>query len=80
MQMDLDYVKGILFIRINYLNNKVYNKFIYLKKIINKHKIKYVIVNLNNIKSNSNLISNLLCIRNLLKKWGGKIYIYNVNN
>ena len=73
--MDLEYVKGILFIRIYILNNKIYNKFVYINKVLNKHKIKYVIVNLNNIESNSNLTSNLLCIQELLKKWGGKLYL-----
>lgn len=78
--MDLEYFNGILFIRIKYLDNKTYNKFIYINKVLNKYRIEYVIVNLNNIKRDSNLFNDLLCIRNLLKKWGGKLYLCGVKN
>ena len=81
MQMDLEYVSKILLIRLNIVNKKVYFKLNnYLINILEKHKIKYVILNINNNIINELLIESILNIKNLLDRWDGILYLCEVNN
>lgn len=82
LKMDLEYEKGILFVRLNgNLNNRnIYKINNYLVPVIKKHQIKFVIYNLANLKSISESgIDAILNTKCTLKKHHGKIYLCEVN-
>ena len=83
LKMDLEYEKGILFIRLNGTLNAKNNYKInnYLVPVIKKHQIKNVIFNLKNLKSISESgIDAILNTKCTIKKNKGKIYLCEVNN
>lgn len=82
LKMDLEYEGGILFIRLKGMLNRRNNHKInnYLVPVLTKHKIKYVIYNLSNLKgideSGIDAILNTKCV---VKRNKGKIYLCEVN-
>ena len=83
LKMDLEYQKGILFIRLDgNLNRKnSYKINNYLVPVITKHKIKYVIYNLDKLKSiDESGIDALLNTKCKVRKNKGKIFLCKVNN
>lgn len=82
LKMDLEYERGILFIRLKgQLNSKSSYKINrYLIPVINKHKIKYIIYNLFNLKSiDQSGINAILNTKYAIKQQKGKIYLCKVN-
>lgn len=82
LKMDMEYKKGILFIRLDgsLTRKKVYKINNYIVPVINKHKIKYVIYNLKNLKSfDESGYYAFLNTKCTLKKNKGKLYFCSVN-
>lgn len=83
LKMDLEYVEGILFVRLKgrlcrKTNYKIHN---YLAPVLVKHKIKYVIYNFRYLKSiDETGIDAILSTKCAVKKNKGKIYLCEVNN
>lgn len=83
LKMDLEYKGGILFIRLDgILNRKTSYKINnYVIPIINKHHIKYIIYNLENIKEIDNYgIDAIINTKLSLKKNNGKLLLCKLNN
>ena len=82
LKMDLEYKKGILFVKLEgILNNKTSNKiYNYLIPVLKKHQIKYVVYNLAKLKdiSESGIDAILMC-KCIMKKYKGIIYLCKVN-
>lgn len=82
LKMDLEYERGILFIRLegNLIRKNNYKINNYIIPILNKHKIKYVIYNLKNLKSiDESGIDSILNTKCIVKKNKGKIFLCEVN-
>ena len=82
LKMDLEYVEGILFVRLNgTLNNKTGSKISnYLTPILKKHKIKFLVYNLEHIKSIDETGTDaILSTKCTIKRNKGKIYFCKVN-
>lgn len=77
--MELEYIKGILLVKLNYLNNNTYQKMHYIYEVLNKHDISNVIINLNNIKCNSIFKEILLNLNEFMKERGKYLYLKNIN-
>jgi len=78
LKMDLEYEEGILFVRLRGVLNKRVNYKInnYLIPVLSKHKIKYVIYNLSNLKSiDESGIDAILHTKCTVRKNKGKIYL-----
>lgn len=83
LKMDMEYEVGILFIRLKgILNRRVSYKINnYLVPVISKHKIKYVIFNLGNLKSiDESGVDAILNTKCVVKRNKGKIYLCEVNS
>lgn len=83
LKMDLEYERGIIFVRLKGVLNKkcVYKINNYICPVIKKHKIKYLIYNLENLKEIDEIgIDSILATKCLIKNNKGKIYLCNVNN
>ncbi len=78
--MELEYVKKTLFIRINAINKKIFNKFNYINSLLDKDGIKSIVINLNNKKSNYFLTDSILCLNESIKERRKKLYLVGVNN
>ena len=78
--MELEYVKNTLFIRINTINKKIFNKFNYINSLLNKDDIERIVINLNNIKSNYFLTDSILSLNESIKERRKKLYLVEVNN
>lgn len=82
LKMDLEYVGSILFARLDgsltrRTSYKINN---YLLPLILKHKIKYVIYNLENLKSiDESGVDAILNTKVAIKKMKGKIYLCELN-
>lgn len=82
LKMDLEYKSGILFIRLEgkltkRSNHKIYN---YINPVLIKHKIKYVIYNLEKLKLIDEYGTDaILSSKCMVKKNKGKIYLCNVS-
>lgn len=82
LKMDLEYEGGILFIRLKgTLNRRVSYKINnYIVPVINKHKIKKIIYNLNELKSiDESGVDAILNTKCAVKRNKGKIYLCEVN-
>ncbi len=83
LKMDLEYVEGILFIRLDgsltrRSSYKIYN---YLGPVIKKHRIKNLIYNLKDLKSiDETGIDSILHTKCLVRKNQGKILLCEVND
>lgn len=83
LKMDLEYVEGILFIRLDgsltrRSSYKIYN---YLGPVIKKHSIKNLIYNLKDLKSiDETGIDSILHTKCLVRKNQGKILLCEVND
>lgn len=83
LKMDLEYIKEILFIRLDgkltkKTNHKLYN---YIIPALVKHKIKYVVYNLKDLKEIDEIgIDTILNSKCKVKRNGGKVYLCEVNN
>ena len=83
LKMNLEYESGVLFVRMNGTLNKRFTRKInyYLIPLIKKHKIKNVILNLNELygidESGINAIINMKSIMKCIK---GKLYLLNSDN
>ena len=78
LKMDLEYEKGILFVRLNgVLNNKSSYKINnYIIPVINKHNLKKVIFNLKDLKSlDTSGIYSILNTKCTMKKNKGQMYL-----
>ena len=83
LKMDLEYHKGILFIRLkgNLVRKTNYKINNYIVPVIVKHKIKYVIYNLKDLKSiDESGIDAILNTKCKIRKNKGIIYLCNVSN
>ena len=78
--MELEYVKKTLFIIINSINKKIFNKFNYINSLLDKDGIKSIVINLNNKKSNYFFINSILCLNESIKERRKKLYLVGVNN
>ena len=82
LKMDMEYDRGILFIRLKGLLNrkssyKIYN---YLVPVISKHKIKNVILNFYDLKSiDESGVDAILNTKCAIKRNKGKLYLCEVN-
>ena len=82
LKMDLEYVQGILFVRLKgkLLNRNKYKIFNYLNPIIKKHNIKYLVYNLHDLSGIDEIgIDAILSTKCTIKKQKGKIYLCKVN-
>ncbi len=82
LKMDLEYEKGVFFVRLNgnLTRKKTYKINNYLVPVIKKHQIKYVICNLENVKIIDEAgVDALLHVKCALKKHLGKIFLCGVN-
>ena len=81
LRMDLEYKSGILFIRlegslVRRTNYKINN---YISPVLSKHKIKFVIYNLGNLKSiDESGIDAILNTKCIVKRNKGKVYLCEV--
>ena len=81
LKMDLEYDKEVLFVRLNgNFDKKGCSKInYYLIPILTKHKIKYLIYNLANLKSISELgVDAILNSKCIIKKNNGKIFLCQI--
>ncbi len=82
LKMDLEYEKGILFIRLDgFLNRKVSYKINnYLVPVLKKHQIKYVIYNLAKLQNiDESGIDAILNTKCTIRKNKGKLYLCEVS-
>ena len=82
LKMDLEYVGGILFVRLDgTLNSKTSSKISnYLTPILKKHQIKFLVYNLERLKSIDETGTDaILSTKCTIKKSHGKIYLCKVN-
>ena len=81
--MDLEYKSKILFIRLDgkLVRRTIYKINNYIMPVLIKHKIKYVVYNLKNLKSiDEQGIDAILNTKCQIKKNKGKIYLCEVKN
>ena len=82
LKMDLEYERGILFIRLKGTLNRrsCYKINNYIVPVLSKHKIKNVIYNLSELKSiDESGIDAILNTKCVVKRNKGKIYLCEVN-
>jgi len=82
LKMDLEYERGILFIRLKGTLNRrsVYKINNYIVPVLSKHKIKKVIYNLSELKSiDESGIDAILNTKCVVKRNKGKVYLCEVN-
>ena len=82
LKMDLEYVQGILFVRLNgkLCKKNIYKVFYYLNPMIKKHNIKYLVYNLQDLTGiDETGIDAILSTKCTIKKQKGKIYLCKVN-
>lgn len=80
LKMNMEYKTGILFIRLKgNLNNNTSNTFMeYIMPVVNKYKVKYLVVNLNNISELDNIgFDTLITLKNIIK---GNVLFIDKNN
>jgi len=81
LKMDLEYKSGILFVRLegNLIRRTNYKINNYISPVLIKHKIKFVIYNLDKLKSiDESGIDSILNTKCIVKRNKGKIYLCNV--
>ena len=82
LKMDMEYSRGILFVRLNgKLNRKTTYKINnYLLTILLKHKIKYLVYNLYNLEDiDEDGVDAILNTKSAIKQNDGLIYVCEVN-
>lgn len=83
LKMDLEYERGIFFIRLKgTLNRKTSYKInSYIVPVLKKHKIKYLVYNLSNLKNiDESGVDAILNTKCTIRRNKGKIYLCEVND
>lgn len=82
IKIDMEFKKGILFIRLQGLltksNNREFRNEVF--PLILKHEFKYIVLNLSNVNSIDEVgIDSLLDLNNIVSSWKGRASLCNLN-